>query len=242
MPQQPNTGDAGSPRRPRTMDKPRRAAWAAAFERLDAEREVPTALHEALLRPGLFEGLGPVAAQEEATYVVRYWLHGFDWSLIAPRGPTIADEWHSIEPKFDAQHADEALRNYIQTCEDDLDYREVLDHLAAWHLKQRRLFPDPLAAWAIQLHVGDPPISTPSKPRGDHGRPAYAQANRNLAIAEVFHLLGYLGLHRQNVRCSVIREKFTCDEATVRKAVKTHARRWPSQFPRPWECWPAPTR
>ena len=36
MPQQPNTGDAGSPRRPRTMDKPRRAAWAAAFERLDA--------------------------------------------------------------------------------------------------------------------------------------------------------------------------------------------------------------
>ena len=117
----------------------------------------------------------------------------------------------------------------------------MLDHLAAWHLKQRRLFPDPLAAWAIQLHVGDPPISTPSKPRGDHGRPAYAQANRNLAMAEVFNLLGYLGLHRQNVRCSVISKKFTCDEATVRKAVKTHAR-GTGELPRPWECWPAPTR
>ena len=36
MPQQPITGDAGSPRRPRTMDKPRRAAWAAAFKKLNA--------------------------------------------------------------------------------------------------------------------------------------------------------------------------------------------------------------
>ena len=244
MPQQPITGDAGSPRRPRTMDKPRRAAWAAAFKKLNAGLEVwemPAEEHADLLRPGLFEGLGAAAAQEEAACVLRYWLHGFDWSPIPPRGPTIAANWPSIEPKFGAQHADEALRNYIPASEDDLDYREVLDHLAAWHLKQRRLFPEPLAAWAIQLHVGDPPISTPSKPRGDHGRPAYAQANRNLAIAEVFHLLGYLGLHRQNVRCSVIGEKFRCDEATVRKAVKTHAR-GTGQLPRPWECWPAPTR
>ena len=58
MPQQPNTGDAGSPRRPRTMDKPRRAAWAAAFERLDAEREVPTALHEDLTAPWPVRGPG----------------------------------------------------------------------------------------------------------------------------------------------------------------------------------------
>ena len=244
MPQQPRPSDAGSRRRRRDMDKPRRAAWAAAFKKLNAGlkmSELPAEEHAALLRPGLFEGLDEVAAQEEAACVLRYWLHEFDWSPIPPRGPTIAANWPSIESKFDAQHADEALRNYIPASEDDLDYREVLDHLAAWHLKQRRLFPDPLAAWAIQLHVGDPPISTPSKPRGDHGRPAYAQANRNLAIAEVFHLLGYLGLHRQNVRCSVISKKFTCDEATVRKAVKTHAR-GTGQLPRPWECWPAPTR
>ena len=223
------------------MNKARYDVWDAAFERLDAEREVPTALHEALLRPGLFEGLGPVAAQEEATYVVRYWLHGFDWSLIAPRGATIADQWHRIESGFGAHRAEEALRNYIQTSEDDPDYREVLDHLAAWHLKQRRLFPDPLAAWAIQLHVGDPPISTPSKPRGDHGRPAYAQANRNLAIAELFNLLGYLGLHRQNVRCSVIGKAVGCIEDAVYKAFQTHAR-GTGQLPRPWECWPAPRR
>ena len=194
----------------------------------------PLRQHDTLLRPGLFEGLGAAAAQEEAACVVRYWLHGFDWSPIPPRGPTIAANWPRIESEFDAQHADEALRNYIQASEDDLDYREVLDHLAAWHLKQRRLFPDPLAAWAIQLHVGDPPISTPSKPRGDHGRPAYAQANRNLAMAEVFHLLGYLGLHGKLVRYNAIGLAFgECDEATVRKAVKTHARRWPSQLPRP---------
>ena len=100
MPQQPITGDAGSPRRPRTMDKPRRAAWAAAFKKLNAGLkvwEMPAEEHAALLRPGLFEGLGAVAAQEEAACVVRYWLHGFDWSLIAPRGPTIAAQWHSIE-------------------------------------------------------------------------------------------------------------------------------------------------
>ena len=246
MPQQPITGDAGSPRRPRTMDEPRRAAWAAAFKKLNAGLkvwEMPAEEHAALLRPGLFEGLDEAAAQEEAACVVRYWLHEFDWSPIPPRGPTIAANWPRIESEFDAQHADEALRNYIQASEDDLDYREVLDHLAAWHLKQRRLFPDPLAAWAIQLHVGDPPISTPSKPRGDHGRPAYAQANRNLAMAEMFHLLGYLGLHGKLVRYNAIGLAFgECDEATVRKAVKTHARRWPSQLPRPWEYWPAPTR
>ena len=56
------------------MNKARYDVWDAAFEQLDAEREVPTALHEAFLRPGLFEGLGPVAAQEEAASVVRYWL------------------------------------------------------------------------------------------------------------------------------------------------------------------------
>ena len=245
MPRQPITGDAGSPRRPRTMDEPRRAAWTAAFKKLNAGLkvwEMPAEEHADLLRPGLFEGLGAAAAQEEAACVLDYWLHGFDWSPIPPRGPTIAANWPSIEPKFGAQHADEALRNYIQASEDDLDYREVLDHLAAWHLKQRRLFPDPLAAWAIQLHVGDPPISTPSKPRGDHGRPAYAQANRNLAMAEVFHLLGYLGLHGKLVRYNAIGPAFgDCDEATVRKAVKTHAR-GTGQLPRPWECWPAPTR
>ena len=246
IPKHPNTGDAGSPRRPRDMDARRRAAWDAAFEKLDAGLAVTAEEHAALLRPGLFKDLDAAAVQEEADYVVRYWLHGFDWSLIAPRGPTVAAQWHLIKEIFSPERAEEALRNYIQASEDDPDYWEALDGLAVWHHEQGRPFPAPLAAWAIQRHRGELP--TPPQPRGDHGRPAYAQANRNLAIAEVFHLLGYLGLHNKNVRYSVIAEEFECKEDfewkedAVRKAVETHARRWPSQFPRPWECWPAPTR
>ena len=245
MPQHPNTGDAGSPRRPRDMDARRRAAWDAAFEKLDAGLAVTAEAHAALLRPGLFKDLDAAAVQEEADYVVRYWLHGFDWSLIAPRGPTIAAQWPRIESAFSPQHADEALRNYIQASRYDPDYREALDRIAAGYHDQPRLFPPPLDAWASQCYRGERP--TPPKPRGDHGRPAYAQANRNLAMAEVFHLLGYLGLHNKNVRYSVIAEEFECKEDfewkedAVRKAVETHARQTGTP-PRPWECWPAPTR
>ena len=243
MPKHPITGDVGSTRRPRAMDMPRRAAWAAAFKKLNAGLkvwEMPAEEHAALLRPGLFEGLDEVAAHEEAAYVVRYWLHGFDRSLIPPRGPTIAAQWHSIEPKFDPHRAKEALRNYIQTNEHDPDYREALDGIAAWYHEQGLPFPAPLAAWAIQLHRGE--LRTPPTPRGDHGRPAYAQANRNLAIADVFHLLGYLGLHGKVVRYHAIGAVFGCSEDTVRKAIKTHARYWTGALPRPWECWPAPPR
>ena len=211
------------------MNKARYDVWDAAFERLDAEREVPTALHEALLRPGLFEGLGPVAAQEEATYVVRYWLHGFDWSPIPPRGPTIADQWHRIESGFGAHRAEEALRNYIPASRYDPDYREALNGIAVWHQEQGRLLPAPLAAWASQCYRGELP--TPPKHRGDHGRPVYAQANRNLAMAEVFHLLGYLGLHEKLTRYHAIGAEFGCSEDTVRKALKTHHARWTGELP-----------
>ena len=60
MPQHPIIGGAGSRRRPRAMDKQRRAAWAAAFKQLKAGVkvwEMPAEEHEALLRPGLFEAL-----------------------------------------------------------------------------------------------------------------------------------------------------------------------------------------
>ena len=244
MPQQPNTGDAGSTHRPRAMDAQRGAAWKAALKKRKAGREVwdmPAEEHAALLRPGLFEDLDAVAAHEEADFVVRYWLHGFDWSPIAPRGPTIAAQWPRIKRTFGAQRAEEALRNDIQASRHDPDYWEALDGIAVWHHEQGLPFPAPLAAWAIQRHVGDPPISTPPKPRGDQGRPAYAQANRNLAIAEMFHLLGYLGLHRQNVRCSVIGKAVGCTEDVVYKALQTHAR-GTGQLPRPWECWPPPRR
>ena len=242
MPQQPRRGDAGSTRRrrDRDMDEQRRAAWDAAWKKLDAGLAVPTEAHEALLHPGLFEGLDEVAAQEEAACVVHYWLHRFDWSLIPPRGPAIAAQWPFIESTHGAHRADEALRNYIQASRYDPDYREALNGIAVWHHEQGRPFPAPLAAWAIQRHREQLP--TPPKPRGDHGRPAYAQANRNFAMAEVFHLLGYLGLHGKVVRYHVIGAEFGCSEDAVRKALATHARCWTGEFPLPWECWPAPTR
>ena len=224
------------------MDKQRRAAWNAAFKKLNAGLkvwEMPAEEHAALLRPGLFKDLDAAAVQEEAACVVRYWLHGFDWSLIAPRGPTIAAQWHRIKEIFSPERAEEALRNYIQASEDDPDYREALDGIAVWHHEQRRPFPAPLAAWAIQRHLGQ--LRTPPQPRGDHGRPAYAQANLNLAMDFAFHLLAYLGLHNKNVRYSVIGEAVGCTEDAVRKALATDARST-GKLPAPWECWPPPRR
>ena len=136
--------------------------------------------------------------------------------------------------------ADEALRNYIEASRHDPDYREALDRIAVGYHAQGRPFPAPLAAWDIECHLKLRP--TPPKPRGDHGRPAYAQPNRNVAIAEVFHLLGYLGLHNKSVRYSAIAEELKCTEDAVRKALATHARCWTGALPRPWECWPASTR
>ena len=66
MSQQPITGDAGSPRRPRTMDKPRRAAWAAAFEKLDAGLAVTAEEHAALLRLCLCSVLPSSSVGEES--------------------------------------------------------------------------------------------------------------------------------------------------------------------------------
>ena len=103
MPKHPNTGDAGSPRRPSDMDARRRAAWDAAFEKLDAGLAVTAEEHAALLRPGLFKDLDVAAVQEEADYVVRYWLYGFDWSLDRPAGShhcgPVAPHQGDIQPR-----------------------------------------------------------------------------------------------------------------------------------------------
>ena len=59
------------------MDKERCDAWAAAFAKLKTGLQVwdlPPEEHYALLRPGLFEGMDEVTAQEEAEWVVRYWV------------------------------------------------------------------------------------------------------------------------------------------------------------------------
>ena len=182
------------------MDRERCDAWAAAFGKLDTGLQVwnlPPEEHYALLRPGLFEGMDEVTAQEEADLVVRYWLHGRDLSPIPPRGPAIANNWHNIGPTFGEHRADEALRNYIEASANDPDYREALGLIAAWFNEQRRPLPQRLADWAIQRYKC--PTASP-RHIGDRGNPYYANANRNLAIADVFNLLGYLGMGGKSLR------------------------------------------
>ena len=56
------------------MDRGRCDAWAAAFAKFEAGFKVwdlPPEEHNALLRPGLFEGMDDVTAQEEADLVVH---------------------------------------------------------------------------------------------------------------------------------------------------------------------------
>ena len=223
------------------MDRERCDAWAAAFAKLKTGLQVwdlPPEEHYALLRPGLFEGMDEVTAQEEAEWVVRYWLHGRDLSSIAPRGPAIAKNWHKIGPTFGEDRADEALRNYIEASTNDPDYREALCLIAVWFHKQGRPFPKRLAGWAIQRYKY--PTASP-RHIGDKGKPYYAKASRNFAIADVFDLLGSLGMGRKSLRYSVIAEFLSCSEDTVRKAIANHAKNQ-GKFPAPWECWPPPRR
>ena len=72
-------------------------------------------------------------------------------------------------------------------------------------------------------------------------KPYYAKASRNFAIADVFDLLGSLGMGRKSLRYSVIAEFLRCSEDTVRKAIANHAKN-NGKFPAPWECWPPPRR
>ena len=223
------------------MDRGRCDAWAAAFAKLKAGFKVwdlPSEEHSALLRPGLFEGMDDVTAQEEADLVVHYWLRGRDLSPIAPRGPAIAKNWHNIGPTFGEDRADEALRNYIEASTNDPDYWDALRLIAVWFHKKDRPFPKRLAGWAIQRY--EYPTASP-RHIGDKGRPYYAKASRNFAIADVFDLLGSLGMGRKSLRYSVIAEFLSCSEDTVRKAIANHAKNH-GEFPAPWECWPPPRR
>ena len=95
-----------------------------------------------------------------------------------------------------------------------------------------------LAGWAIQRYKY--PTASP-KHMGDKGKPYHAKANRNLAIADVFDLLGYLGMSPKSIRYSVIAEFLSCSEDTVRKAIANHAKNQ-GKFPAPRECWPQPRR
>ena len=139
-----------------------------------------------------------------------------------PAWSSNCEDWHKIGPTFGEDRADEALRNYIEASTNDPDYREALCLIAVWFSQQGRPFPQQrLAGLAIQRYKY--PTASP-RHIGDKGKPYYAKASRNFAIADVFDLLGSLGMGRKSLRYSVIAEFLSCSEDTVRKAIANHAK------------------
>ena len=95
------------------MTQQRRAAWKGAIRKSRRGEPVSPEEHYALLREGLFKGLGTVDAEEEARYVVRYLLSGEDLSDIAPRGPREAQNWFAMREEWGAKRQTQKLRNMI---------------------------------------------------------------------------------------------------------------------------------
>ena len=222
------------------MDRNRRKAWDAAFAKLDEGSkvwELPTEEQQALLCPGLFEGLSDVEAAEEAANVVCYWLHGWNLSPIKTRGSVEADNWFAMKAVWGEERQAEKLRNMIEASVVDPDYWEALKLIVVRLLGTGHVFPDDLNDWAIAFFKDE--LKPPPQHRGDKGRPYYAQENRNFAIAEVFNLLGYLRLDRKMVRYGVLSERFGVDERTVMNAIDSAAK-LDGKLPLPWECWPPP--
>ena len=218
------------------VDRKRRgAAWDAAFAELDKGSEVSPEKHQALLRPGLFKGLSDGEATEEAINVVRYWLCGRDLSSIAARGSVEADNWFTMRAKWGEERQAEKLRNMIKASAVNPDYWEALKLIAVRLLGTGQVFPDDLADWAIAFFKDE--LEPPPKHRGDRGRPYYTHHNRNYAIAEVFGLLGYLGLDKKMFRYGVLTARFGVDERTVMNAINS-ATKLDGKLPLPWECWP----
>ena len=215
------------------MDRNRRAAWDAAFAKIANGESISSAEHYALLRPGLFEGLNDVEATAEAANVVRYWLHGMDWSPIPPRGRAEANNWFAMRKIWGEKRQAEKLRNMIEASVSDLDYWDALNLISVRLLANSLPFPDDLADWAIEFHKGASP-----PPKHHRGTPRYANLNRDNMIADVFGLLGYLGLDRKMVRYNVLESYFDVDERTVMSAIKADAR-FDRKLPPPWKCWPS---
>ena len=110
--------------------------------------------HDALLRDGLFKGLGKADAEEEARYVVRYLLSGEDLSDIPPRGPLEARNWFAMRDEWGAERQTEKLRNMIAASRYDLDYWTALNDIAIRIQEERRWWPAALADWDIAVRRG----------------------------------------------------------------------------------------
>lgn len=128
------------------MDEKRRAAWEAAFVKLDRDEQVPSEDHNALFRLGMFDGLNKTDRKEEAMNVVRYWLHGFDLSPISPRGSAEAENWFTFKRNMlramievdtdELNRLEEKLRVMMKTGADPLNFGEaIVEELLAEKLR-----------------------------------------------------------------------------------------------------------
>ena len=189
--------------------------------------------HHALLRAGLFKGLGPVAAEEEARYVVRYLLSGEDLSNISPRGPQEARNWFEMREEWGEARQTEKLRNMIAASQYDLDYWTALNHIAIRIQEERLWWPAMLADWDIAVRRGTQ--TRPARVPGNQGQPHYAKDARNLWIAYAFGVLVHLGLGKME-GYYVIADELDKSESAVVKAIRS-AKAW-DRVPAPWECWP----
>ena len=189
--------------------------------------------HKALLREGLFKGLGKADAEEEARYVVRYLLSGEDLSDIPPRGPREARNWFAMQEEWGAARQTEKLRNMIVASQHDLDYWTALNHIAIRIQEERRWWPAMLADWDIAVRRGT--WSRPARVPGNQGQPHYAKDARNLWIAYAFRVLVHLGLGKM-AGYYVIADELEKSENAVMDAIQSARAR--DRLPAPWECWP----
>ncbi|MCY4509154.1 MAG: hypothetical protein OXG35_19665 [Acidobacteria bacterium] len=225
------------------MDDRRQAAWESAITRAKRGEEVPTGEHYELVRDDLFCRISNKADRhEEATNVVRYWLARVDCSPIPWRGPKEADNWSAMRETWGEERQSEKLRNMITASADDPDYWEALNLIAARLHEERRPFPPELADWASRRHreLSQGEISRPPKKQSNKGQPPYAKDVRDFSYADVFGLLGYLGLTSRTERYEAIATVFGESERTVADAIKT-AGESDRHLPAPWECWPRRT-
>ncbi len=217
--------------------------WESTLAKQERGEDVPVEEHNALLSRDLFKGLTEAEAQEEADYVVRYLLHGFDMSTIPWRGSREAENWFAMRSwgegngegwDWGEERQAEKLRNMVEASARDPDYWEALNLIAARLHEEGQPFPAPLAKWAAEVHRGE--RTAPPKPQAHKGQPPYANDNRNATLAYVFSVLLYLGLPKM-MGYTAVAEACDIEERTVMDAIKK-AGEQDGRLPAPWECWP----
>ena len=177
------------------MGSQRRADWEAAIAK--RKRGDDDLSGEGIwIRVGMLKHMGPAAAREEATYVVRYFRCRADLSPRSWNGPKIAENWFALEE----HEAQMFLRQMIEASADP-DAWEALNLIAARFHEERRPFPSELADWDRRLHRGE--IHRPPKPRSNKGQPPYALHRRNKSFHQVFDFLRLLSLPKMECYAAI---------------------------------------